>query len=253
MLTFFARPFVFLGEKIHEMRAIYIFLDDGKPPDAEQAKEILGYLAEILDICERLNMPVSKELVAEAKNDPPRNEREFEILMKAVYAEIGNKLMVFVPNHRRKYFNPKSFLDDNVAKQFPGPYSEMDRAGESFAVGLFTASVFHAMRAVEVGLKAIAVRLEVELPVSIENADWEMLIRKIESKVQSMKDHPKSDDKADMLHFYSEACMQFRYFKDGWRVRVAHAKATYREPEAQVVLDHATEFFKTISAKLSES
>jgi len=38
-------------------------------------------------------------------------------------------------------------------------------------------------------------------------------------------------DEAD-LHFLSEAAAQFRFFKSGWRVRVAHGRATYNEPEA---------------------
>jgi hypothetical protein len=253
VLTFFARPFVLLGEKIHEMRAIYIFLDDGKSPGADELQEIQGYLTDLLAICDRLNMPVSKHLLGDAKKDPPHNYREFEILMKAIYAEIADKLMVFVPSNRRKYFAANNFIDQNVPAKFPGPYSELQSAGRCFAVGLHTAAVFHAMRAVEVGLKAMCRDLNVELPISLENADWETLIRQMESKVQTMKDLPKTDGKADRLHFYSEACMQFRYFKDGWRVRVAHAKATYVESEALTVLDHAQEFFKILSAKLDES
>jgi hypothetical protein len=52
--------------------------------------------------------------------------------------------------------------------------------------------------------------------------------------------------------FYSEAATQFRYFKDGWRVRVARARATYEEAAALKILDHTKDFFEDLAPKLFE-
>lgn len=46
--------------------------------------------------------------------------------------------------------------------------------------------------------------------------------------------------------------MQFRYFKDGWRVRAAHARATYEEPEALTVIEHAASLIGDLSKRLKE-
>jgi hypothetical protein len=54
------------------------------------------------------------------------------------------------------------------------------------------------------------------------------------------------------LHFLSEAAAQFRFFKSGWRIRVAHARATYAEPEAIEALDHVRSFFETLATRLKE-
>ena len=93
MLTVFARPFVLLGEQIHEMRAMFIF-GEGKPLSVEDLQELQEHLTAVLDICENLDLSVSKELITDAKSDPPNNEREFAVLTKALYAEIRNKLLV---------------------------------------------------------------------------------------------------------------------------------------------------------------
>ena len=253
MLTFFARPFVLPGEQLAEIHAILIFKEDNKPLDSSELSSLLEHMSDVLKLCEDLNLPVSKQLFTEARTEPPGTNAEFDIMKKALYAELTNKLMVYVPSHRRKYYHHKDFIDPKVLKEFPGSHSELRAAGQSFSVGLYTATVFHAMRAVELGLRTMAKALEVEIPnLSHENVDWETLIRQIESKVTKMKDLPRTDDKADKLHFYSEACMQFRYFKDGWRVRTAHVKAVYDEPQAQSALDHAVSFFKTLSTKLKE-
>ena len=123
-------------------------------------------------------MPISKSLLVE--KEPPQTQRGFEIIRTVLDAELRDKLMVFVPSHRRKYFNRK-FIDERVLSAFPGPHRELRSAGQCFAVELYTASVFHAMRAVEVGLRLMADELEVTLVEGIENAQWETLIRQIEA------------------------------------------------------------------------
>jgi HEPN domain-containing protein len=255
MLTFFARPFIQMGEQLHDVKLMLAFNDadpDAHPLDAEELNDLLEHFGRLVELCDSLDMPISKALLLEAKNDPPRTEREYAIIKSALDKELLNKLLVFVPSHRRKYFHHRDFVDPIILKAFPGPHAELRSAGQSFAVGLYTATVFHAMRAVEVGLRSMASDLEVTLPEGIENAQWETLIRHIESKIQAMKDLPKTPEKADLLHFYSDASMQFRYFKDGWRVRAAHSKATFDEPQAKIAVDHAQEFFKMLATKLKE-
>lgn len=67
-----------------------------------------------------------------------------------------------------------------------------------------------------------------------------------------MKDAKKSDEKDADLNFYSKCAMQFRYFKDGWRVRVAHTRETYDEPQSLGVLEHAATLIDDLSKRLKE-
>jgi hypothetical protein len=139
-----------------------------------------------------------------------------------------------------------------VKKSFPVAHVELREGGRCFAVGLNTAAVFHAMRAVEIGMRALAEELQVKFPFPTVLADWANVIDQIEAKIRDMKGQPKGTKKDEDLKFYSEAGMQFRYFKDGWRVRVAHTREIYDEGQALAAIDHAVAFFETLAPRLSE-
>jgi hypothetical protein len=66
---------------------------------------------------------------------------------------------------------------------------------------------------------------------------------------QMSRSHQKSEDMA----FYSQSAAQFRYFKDGWRVRVAHGYASYDEQQAITVFTHVSDFLASLSYRLKES
>jgi hypothetical protein len=148
---------------------------------------------------------------------------------------------------------PRNFMSETTRDTFPTARQEMAEAGRSHAVGLYTAAVLHCVRAVEIGLRAMATELRVEFPFPLVQADQENVIRGIESKIAAMKDRKKDADKDADLNFYSEAAMQFRYFKDGWRVRAAHTRATYDESQSNGVIEHAATFLDILSKRLKES
>jgi hypothetical protein len=101
---------------------------------------------------------------------------------------------------------------------------ELVWAGNALACGLYTATVFHSMRAAEIGVRVLGKELGVEFPDKpLELAEWQSILDNCDSKIGAMKQLPRGTEKDDKLNFYSQAAVQFRYFKDAWRVRVAHA------------------------------
>jgi hypothetical protein len=110
------------------------------------------------------------------------------------------------------------------------------------------------MRAAEIGVRVLGRAVEVSFPDKpLELAEIQQILVQVESKIRKMQDQPKSQTKDEQLNFYSEAAVQFRYFKDAWRLRVAHARETYEEPEARRVLDHCIDFFMTLAPLLEEA
>jgi hypothetical protein len=259
MLTKFARPFIRLGEEIQEIRNIYIVADSADEANPalklnkDDKEEIKKSLEKLLKHCEQMSLPISITLLKRGLKDIPQSYREFDLLMDAVYAEIRDKLFVFIPQHRRKYFRSQNFLSETVKKHFHSAHAELRQGGKCFAIGLYTAAVFHAMRAVEVGMRWLADELNVTFPFPKELADWANLIDKIEAEIRKLKDNPKSTEKDEDLKFYSDAGMQFRYFKDGWRIRVAHTRETYDEGQALTALDHSVNFFETLAKRRQEA
>jgi hypothetical protein len=216
--------------------------------------KLIKMLKRAEDVCGVLDLPVIGKQIHWLIDDPPETYREIKIVMSSFRAELTSRLFVHIPQHAAKYYESDSLLSDEVKVAFPSASTEIRNAGNALAAGLGTACVFHAMRAAEIGLRSLGNDLQIKLPKPIELADWQEIlngaagaIRDIEN--QTLAARPTKD--ADLL-FYSEAWAQFRFFKNGWRIRVAHARASYNEAQAIEVMGHVVPFFETISARLKE-
>jgi HEPN domain-containing protein len=144
-------------------------------------------------------------------------------------------------------------LPSIITVAFPSASEELVAAGNGLTASLYTACVFHSMRAAEIGLRALGNELGVSFPDKpIELAEWANILDQAESKIVAMKALPRGTEKDEQLHFYSQAALQFRYFKDAWRVRVSHARENYEEAAAIRVFNHTMEFFETLATRLYE-
>ena len=216
--------------------------------EKEQVKDAIIAL---YDLCKRIGLSTSSELLKGRENDLPQTAREWEVLVSAVRAELKTNLFLFVPSHRAKYY--ELVLQSTVTTAFPNASKELVAAGNSLATGLYTACVFHSMRAAEIGVRVLGKELGVSFPTQpLELADWQNILDQADSKIVAMKALPRGTHKDEELNFYSQAAVQFRYFKDAWRVRVAHARETYEESPAANVFNHTLEFFDTLSTRLKE-
>jgi len=89
------------------------------------------------------------------------------------------------------------------------------------ALGEWTACVFHSMRVLEHGLRELASRVELSADAMAQE-NWKNVIDQIEAKIRAMEALPKSAEKSASLKVYSQAALQFRYFKDAWRNYISH-------------------------------
>ena len=158
-----------------------------------------------------------------------------------------------MPSNRATYYEKADIVSDAVVAAFPKASEEIKLAASCFAVGMSTACVFHAMRAAEIGVHALGDDLKISLPVPIEEAGWQEILNAIVPKIRDIENLPRGTPGRDEnLLFYDEAAAQFRFFKNGWRIRVAHARASYTEPQAKEVIDHVRSFFETLAPRLKE-
>jgi hypothetical protein len=176
-----------------------------------------------------------------------------QALIDTIYAELGGRLFLYVPNHLAKQCDNDDVLSDAARLAFPRVYCELRSCGSCLSCGQWTASVFHAMRAAEIGVRVMGKSLDVSFPdKSVDQAEWQHILDQADSKIRTISQQPKSVQKDNDQQFYSTAAAEFRYFKDGWRVRVAHARATYVESEGIKLLDHTRDFFEVLAGRLSE-
>jgi len=255
MLRVYADKYIILGRQLvdgeqtlqaAELRSLLV-----TEKESEAALTRMGFhLSAMATLCEELDLATSRTLIEKRLTDPPQSKREFELLVDAIFAELEGKLFLFVPPHRAKYYG--LVLQSTVSTAFPRASQEMVEAGNGIATEMFTASVFHSMRAVEIGLQAMAKELGVVFSYPLELAEWGKIVGELEPKINDLKAGPRSTQKDEDLRFYSEAASQFRHFNNGWRIRASHARASFDESQAIRVFDHTLSFFQTLSERLKE-
>lgn len=197
-------------------------------------------------------LPVTADMLQKKFGNPSGKWEITSMLIEIAKSELKSKLFLFVPPHMASYYENDKIFSDRAKIAFPSVYSEIKLAGNCFALSLHTACVFHCMRAAEIGVRVLGKDLNVSPARPIELAEWANVLDQIDAKINAMKSLPKGHAKDDDLRFYSVSAAQFRYFKDAWRNRVAHARVNYGEDEAKKVLDHTRDFFDLISERLTE-
>jgi hypothetical protein len=258
MLRIYGDKYIQLGQQIHDAMIVFAATDampehgfTAEPLTNKQSEKISESLREMLELCQALDLGTATALLSVSSADLPRTGREFALLVMAIYAELKGKLFLFVPPHVAKYYD--LILPSIITVAFPLASKEIVAAGNALAAGMPTAGVFHSMRAAEIGVRVLGKELGVAFPDKpIELAEWHNILDQADSKIVAMKMLSRGTHKDDELAFYSQAAVQFRYFKDAWRVRVAHARETYEERPAIRVFDHTLEFFETLATRLKE-
>jgi hypothetical protein len=255
--------YIRLGQAIGEAQTTYLFHEEAGQADNkttrvisqldDDAKEQLGQnLAELSSMCEDLELPIASEIISQAIDDLPQSDREYQLILSSVFAELRKTLFLYIPIHRAQYWDKDDIISESAKQAFPVAASELREAANCFCTGANTASVFHAMRAVEHGLRALATEVGLVFDVQL----WGNVIGEIESKLGEYRNNGitglSKGQKDERLQFLSESAKEFAYFKDGWRNYVSHAKATYGERQALTVLNHVCDFIERLSSRLKE-
>lgn len=159
--------------------------------------------------------------------------------------ELASKTF-FVLEGRDGEYHTDSLLLTEAASRFPSASEELNEAGKCFALGRYTASVFHAMRALEPALEAL--RLNVRAP---KKGSWGPIIDQIEAKIRQVQTGGTRSTEA-RKRFLSEAAAEFRHLKDAWRNHAMHTHQRYDRETAQRVLEHAKTFVEHLAGRLRE-
>lgn len=134
--------------------------------------------------------------------------------VRSVQTEMETHAFFRVPKEELHLFQPLQ-VSQAAANAFPSAVREMADAGRCLAFDQPTASVLHAMRALEIPLGALVK----ELNFTPSNPNWQVVINECEREIRIIRDK-------DLQEFYSEAACNFLYFKNAWRNHAMHGRDT---------------------------
>lgn len=157
----------------------------------------------------------------------------------SVTIELRSYLYFALPAADRSLFEqPESWFGVAVATSFPNASRDMRDCGRCIALGLWTASVFHAMRVAEHGIRRLSDRLDVKFGKDFELLTWNEAIVKIDAKIRALKDkHHLTPGRDADVHFGASASAHFFAIKEAWRNYVMHGRSSYDEREARSIAE----------------
>ncbi len=92
-----------------------------------------------------------------------------------------------IPESRVKYYQQAQLFGEQVDKKFKALRGEIAEAGKCFAAGRDTATVFHLMRVMEVGVQRLGKKLGVP---DTKEKEWQIILNSVNGAVNkgSVKD-----------------------------------------------------------------
>jgi hypothetical protein len=258
MLEFCAKEFIALMSELEELTKA-LEADD---PDFSVLGENWDQIGELLERasswCKLLEFTASQELINHIKlrrdewtvkslNEAKEN---IKMLKDIIKAELDKRLFMFIPQDDANWYEKEDGFGIEVSEAFRSAIEDIKEAGNCFATGRYTASVFHLMRVLEHGLRALAK----DVGLTFEKSTWGGIIKMIEDKIEDFyKTSPKTPSEIERSQFLSEAATDFRYFKNSWRDHVSHLRYTCKDrEEALLILNHVKSFMNHLSKRLGE-
>lgn len=163
-------------------------------------------------------------------------------LTNVVGTEMQVKLFLVVPPDKRRFFEQiDPIFGKTVLDAFPDASEDISEAGICYAVGRYTATVFHLMRAMEIAIHALGSKIGATVTSKIGGfLPWGVLIANIHGKIKLMS---SGDDKKS----WSEVHALLYHVNQAWRTETMHPKRTYTEGQAREILDAVKAFMNRLA------
>jgi hypothetical protein len=169
------------------------------------------------------------------------NLRSFFVsLITLINAEYSEHLFLQIPPKHRVYLEDVASYSE-LAVAFPDAIEDLREAGNCRALGRWTASVMHLMRALEVGLTYLASNTGVT-----HEDNWNSTLNLIEKKLREVR---KNIDGRQAEQWAAEAGTHLRFIKNAFRNYAMHPLARYDEDDAVSIFDNTVVFLNHLSKR----
>lgn len=141
-----------------------------------------------------------------------------------------------------------------ISKRFPEATNEIREGHTCLALDRNTAAVFHFMRGVEYGIRALA--LAVNKPVGklpFDYEEWNSLLDGIDKAWRDAVDQwGKSAEQINARQFFKRISADVHAFKDDVRNVTAHTRGSYDAPGALSVRNKVKDWFEILATKVHQ-
>ena len=221
-----------------------------------EENEIIYFIDKITILSEHLkelNLKMSNITVNELLNilktrtEFVINESDIELINeihKRVIDELSLKKLFVLDDYKAEYYNPKEFIfGEDILISFPSCEFDIIEAGNCFALGRFTACVYHLMRSLEIPLKEFAEELQLNIS---DRANWGNLLNEITKATEKINDKLIKEKYCQITSYFSS-------IKTGWRNYVIHGNSKFTEEEAKAIFEVCKTLMQQLSLSFQEN
>jgi hypothetical protein len=225
-------------------------------PDRAFAAGRLGGLPEHLDILgariTALTAQEANEYILRAgatwggfkeRLDEIRNTLKRELTLAKVFSVEPAKHEYFVPS--------RPLFGGEFDSKFRGASYDLDEAAKCLALGRPTACVFHLMRVMESGVRAVARCLKIDDPVKPAERNWGFVLGEVWKGIEKRWPNAAARASGDGLLFESLHA-SLDAVKNPWRNETMHAGTKYTDDEAEHVFVAVKGFMKKLAERCDE-
>jgi hypothetical protein len=255
MLVFYARSFAAAISSLERAEsALIVDCMLAKPPllgavSADSTAKVREALDLTVKELEKLPISVAikgqaERLRNQAANDGIPDDTSRIVMLRLLQElkinfveDLKENLFFCVPAQDKPLFlrPEESYWTPALVNSFSGAHRDLKACAQCLALGMWTASVFHAMRAVQYGLHRLSDRLGVSFARDIDVLNWNEILQGIDKKLKEMANTTKTPERDAAIQFGTAASSHFFGIKEAWRNYVMHGRSTYDEEQARVI------------------
>jgi hypothetical protein len=141
------------------------------------------------------------------------------------------------------FYGRADLFGEVVAKKFKGAEADIRNAGNCLALGQGTACVFHLMRAMELAVRQLSVRLKVTIK---PQTTWRVMTGQMDDKIKKM---PENTDRLKRKkNDWESARANLHQVGSVWRNNTMHPATSYTPSQARDVLGAVRIFMVGLAA-----
>jgi hypothetical protein len=232
--------FVRIDREIRSLVALVEGMNQSKDRSEAERENTRGVLTKMMPQLQRVGLQVSGSLVRQLHKElqeplkAPAILSQLHGIERSIAAESALKIFLQVPAaHEALYQQPLQAFGPTVLKAFPSAKEDLEEASRCVALGRNTATVFHLMRVLEVGLREL-MKVSKDLPPS--SALWGRMLTWLETRKDTNN------------KFVESAVAHLHTIKTAWRNPTMHyVERAFAEPEAMVIFNATKAFMQHLA------
>ncbi len=187
--------------------------------------------------------------------DDERLEKLLHEFRDRLYDELKASKFIVLKSGEQALYEPQVPLFGTlVALRFPSAAFEIAEAGKCLALERPTASAFHAMRSIEIGIRAIARCLGISDPIKDADRNWAVMLRKVkdETNRRNSATSPAWANSSDR-QFFEEVYASLDAVRNPWRNATMHVENVYTEDEGTMIFNAVKGFMMKLATRMDDN